>query len=209
MIYRDTPPSPAERIGHRLIFVVVLSLVALLAWSSLGRADDGDPSRAATALALLKAFVAEADLDAADDHAAIAHAMKRLADAKGISQLEQLHAYVSALKPSHKRTSRTEWVLELDSTCARPPSFPSNLHWDECRGRRCTPRRVRCLEALARAHAFLDGELRDPCGGATQWGARDIKADVERAAKAVAAGRWIPARCAKATANAFFVEVRR
>jgi hypothetical protein len=203
-VIQSPPPSLAERIGHRLIAFVVLALAALLA-CSMARGQD-DPSRDATALGLLKAFVAEADLEATDDHAAIAHAMQRRAERRGVSLLEQVHAYVSALKPSHAPTDRTAWVLALESSCVRPEGFPSNLRWDDCQGRRCTPRRVRCLEALERAHAFLDGELRDPCGGATDWGSPRLSSDMARAARAVAAGRWVPARCARNTVNNFYVQ---
>jgi hypothetical protein len=54
----------------------------------------------------------------------------------------------------------------------------------------------------------LTGAVKDPCPAATQWGAR-YGIDMKRAARAVKDGRWIPARCATGTANAFYAEVAR
>ncbi len=150
-------------------------------------------------------MVAEADLEAETDHACMAHALQRRASATDVSLDTMIGLYVSIMKRSHKLTSRSRWVLELDATGRRPPSFPDRLLWDSCRGKRCTSRRDLWLATLERARSFLRGELPDPCH-ADHWGSRVLAADVRRAKRAVREGRWAPAEPSgeTVTVNAFY-----
>lgn len=125
------------------------------------------------------------------DCRAIMHTLKRRAERVGISVADHAQDYVSAFKtglPSRR------WVMELEETCSQPPSWPARLDWEA--------HRPQCVLLFERVRAFVAGESIDPCKGrAWQWGARDLKPDVERAAKA----RWQSVDCGE-TSNAFYSE---
>ncbi len=59
------------------------------------------------------------------------------------------------------------------------------------------------------AAAVLTGNVRNPCVGARDWGARNLPNDVRRAVNAIEAGRWRVVQCEAETANAFYAEVSR
>lgn len=160
---------------------------------------------ACTALMLAQAMVAEADLEYPTDHAAIGWALKRQADRRGVPLEQQIQEYVSAQKPTHAPTPRTRWVLELDATGARPPSFPARLLWDECNGARCVSRRELWRRTLVLAEDVIMERVPDPCG-ADDWGGMRLEADRERAERAVTEGRWERVHCG--TLNAMFRIVR-
>jgi len=154
-------------------------------------------------LTLGQGMVAEADFDRPVDHAALGYVLKRRWQAvctRGPcpSFSDYARTYVSAFKP-HVRSPRVQWVRELTLAGDKPASWPENLSW--------THYRPKWLATLDRAQGVLDGTLADPCGGkASQWGSPLLATDRVRAARAIQAGRWVPARCAGMTANNFYRE---
>lgn len=122
---------------------------------------------------LQRAFVAEADFDAPRDHAAIAHVLQRRADAQGRTLDELTRQYVSVFKVAVAGKPRTKWVRGLTTACEKPDGWPSKeRRWS----------RTACLNVVARARAFLSGDLLDPCAGhADHWGG---SMDVARARRA-------------------------
>lgn len=151
-------------------------------------------------LLLARAALAESDWSA-PDRAALLHVLDRRAKRAGISVEQMAQRYVSAyvVGLSH----RSAWKLTLAADCSEPEGWQRDVEGD------WHGYAKRCARLFEDVRAFQRGELADPCSGATQWGARNLKRDAERAARAVKAGRWLPARCSAPTANAFYREVRR
>ncbi len=116
-------------------------------------AEDGGR----TVQVLVQGAIAEADSNPID-RAVTWHVLKRRAARKGVTIDAMAESYVSAF---HARsTPRLRWVLSVDETCTEPEGFPSNEVW--------SPKR--CARAFKDAHAFLRGELKNPCLGSDQWG---------------------------------------
>jgi hypothetical protein len=147
---------------------------------------------------MVRASVAEADWNPVD-RAANWHSQARTARSKGITLREQLEAYCSAFEV--EPTPRLRWVLALERSCTEPPSWPDNLRWS-----RWEPK---CHRAFADAEAFLRGELRDPCPGATLFGSPNLPTDVANIKQWLASGKVIPAICQKGTSNLYFKRVNR
>ena len=97
---------------------------------------------------------------------------------------------------------RYELALTVDSPRAR---FIRALPWgDSPAWSRADNRRWAELRALVTR--LLDGTEPDPCPTARQFGSRTLRRDRERAARAIAAGRWAYAVCSRRTLNAFYRE---
>jgi hypothetical protein len=112
------------------------------------------PSPGGGVAVLLPVFVAEAGWRAHRSHAAMAHVLQRWASRHGATLEDAANALVWA--HSNARRDRP-WLTRLTPACAEPAGYP--WRW---------PREL-CLAAVARAEAFLRGELRDPSPRATGW----------------------------------------
>jgi hypothetical protein len=124
------------------------------------------------------------------DCRAILHTLKRRADRADISIASHARDYVSAFKTG---LPARRWVLEIEETCSRPPSWPAHLDWEA--------HRYQCVLLFERVRAFVAGDSIDPCRGrAWHWGSRELTPDVERARRA----RWESVDCG--TRNAFYSE---
>lgn len=133
------------------------------------------------------------------DRVALWHVLARRAAAAGVSLEQMATRYVSLLRPAGASLPRGRWVRQVTADCARPAALPASEPWS----------RAQCERVAADAEAFQRGELADPCEHApTQWGMRG-GVDRVRAARAVQAGRWLPAACSSRMGNAFYREVRR
>lgn len=108
-------------------------------------------------LLLARAMVNEAGFDGAADHLAIANYARRLARSHGEPFAVRLVArFTRALAPAHARRNRT-WIAELDRSGNAPASWnESSQPWSARRGQ--------WLATLARADAFLRGEIDAPDG---------------------------------------------
>lgn len=111
-----------------------------------------------TTLALATAYVAEAGWDAATDHAAISHVLKRKADRHGVPLLDVLMRYIASRRV---HDARRPWLYQLRLDATKPRDWPRNLSW--------SAHADRWLACVERARAFLAGTLPDPCG-AEHWG---------------------------------------
>lgn len=197
------------------IAATATALLASMAWRMPVLAEDhtkekrvteaatGTPaptSEAALLLTLVHAALAESAWNATD-RAAQWHLLKRKADRTGKPLDATIRSYVSAFKVG--LSDRSRWKLQLTEACDEPEGWQEGVEgpWSTYV--------KRCGRLFEDARAFLDGTLVDPCARASHWGSRTIRRDAERAARAVKAGRWLPAKCSGRTANAYFVEVRR
>ena len=139
-------------------------------------------------------MIAEAGFTAEADHIAIAYRLAELARERRTTLREIVLAYVSIWKP-HVRTPRARWVRALRPTCVEPDGWPKRWRW----------RPELCRAVFERARAFMRGELKDSCPGASNWGAKNLRSDVERGNRAVREGRWRKLDCP--TSNQFYATV--
>ena len=143
----------------------------------------------ATVLVLAIAMVAEAGWDAAEDHAAIAHVLRKRAERRGVTLQQQAVEYVSAFKVA---TPRSRWLLALNLDATKPDGWPEQLSWSS--------HIPLWLAVVERSRAFLAGTVADPCSaGVVHWGMRG-GVDQERARRA----GMVLARCSSRTRNAFY-----
>lgn len=162
------------------------------------RADDR-----VLATAYLRVFIGEAGWNA-NEHAAIAHTVRRRADRLqarlGWSELQTLRAYArnSLGRP---RTARARWVTSLELDCEQPRSWPHRAPWSVYQGW--------CREAAARAENWVRGYnmMIDPCHGPTEhWGGPRIGTDRNRMGAALLSHRWRIVSCGE-TSNVFLAAV--
>lgn len=125
-----------------------------------------------------------------DDCTAVLYVLMRRADRARVDLSTMAWRY-TALRAS---TPRAELARQLPDGDEPSWSPAYNRRWAALR---------------AHAAAVLAGRVLDPCPGATHWGGLALATDRRRAETAVRAGRWRRVQCARPTANAFFVEVRR
>lgn len=112
----------------------------------------------------LQVLIAEAGWDNHADHAAILHALDRLAQRNREPVADTVRRHISEFRrgfPPHRA-----WIPRLNVACdARPAGWPSALRWDR--------HRVWCAEVVRTIGRHLAGQLADPCDGAPdQWRAR-------------------------------------
>lgn len=193
--------EPENRASISFAVLVFVSSVALFAVALAGTCESR-PARAQsldeTVLVLLRAAVSEADFSR-PDAAATWHVYRRRAIRNGVDVLTMARRYASGFRIAH--TPRLRWVMALDTSCEQPEGWPSDLAWSAWR--------PKCEQIVDDAYAFLQGRLTDPCPGATQFGAPNVRADLVRASNALAEGRWALVVCRPQTANVFYREVRR
>jgi hypothetical protein len=176
-----------ELASHVLLVAIIVALTGLA--GVFARAAYGQ-ERSDARTVLLRAVVAEASW-LERDHRAVLHTLARRAARAGISVEDMALRYCSVFKAPITRT----WVLELDTACERPASWPERLDWEA--------HRVQCELTVERVDAFLAGDSIDPCKGrATHFGACDLAPDV---ANATSAG-WLEIECG--TASCFYAERR-
>jgi hypothetical protein len=187
------PESPLVPIAIALRNILLaLAAGCVLMSTCEGRAQD------TTATTLARLAIGESDWHARDQAAAL-HVVKRRAERAGVS-LEQMATAYSAVF-SGKGSPRKAWVLAIEADCKQPSGWPQRLRWARYA--------QRCRDTFARVERFLRGELPDPCPRAEHFGSRVLRADVERAERAVREGRWTPARCRGETVNAYFARGAR
>lgn len=141
----------------------------------------------ATVLALAVTYVAEAGWDAATDHAAISHVLKRKADRHHVPLLDVLVRYIASRRVTD---TRRPWLYQLRLDATKPRDWPRNLSW--------AAHVDRWLACVERARAFLRGDLRDPCGAEHFGGVMDVPR-----------GRMRIAACSGLTKNTFYTVGRR
>lgn len=150
--------------------------VVLYACDARAQADDE------TTLALAVTYVAEAGWDAANDHAAISHVLKRKADRHGLPLLDVLVRYIASRRI---QDVRRPWLYQLRLDATKPRDWPRNLSW--------AAHIDRWLACVERARSFLAGTLPDPCGAEHFGGVMDVPR-----------GRMQIAACSGLTKNTFF-----
>ena len=124
------------------------------------------------------------------DCAAIAYVIRARAARRGSTFTEMLVAY-SAIDADSPRATFARQLPDGDE-----PTWNArtNARWRQLR---------------RHAAAVLAGNVRNPCVGARDWGARNLPNDVRRAVKAIEAGRWRVVTCTEQTANAFYRRAAR
>lgn len=182
-----------NELQHRVVRCLALGAL-VLAVSAIATTCATHPIKAQEAAELGPITAAHACFVEASwsetDCAALLHVARKRAARRGHSWLQELLRY-SAL---HTRSARVLEVLTWPDADVPGRSTTWNLRWSHLR---------------RYAARVLAGEVPDPCPAATQWGGLALPTDAARAARAVKQGRWIPARCAARTANAFFAERAR
>lgn len=165
-----------------LVVVLALALCGLLVRNAHGQ-DSRPEHVVAASVCWLEASFSETDC------AALLHALLRRAERSDTSFVDMAYRY-SALRRTHERAVLARQLPDGDE-----PTWNTavNRSWAK-------------LRLLAKG--VLEGTVADPCPRSTQWGGMKLKHDVRRAQAAVAAGRWVEAKCAGQTANTFFLEVR-
>lgn len=163
-----------HRMGTRL--VLAASVLGALAFARIsasvhGGVGGGDVAKACDCQAvgagrgaeqevveLQKVFVAEAGWAAPRSHVGMAHVLHRYATAHAIT-IER--AADLLVWPFSNAQADRPWIRYLRMDCSEPDGYP--MRWsEEARGL--------CLRVVARARAFLRGELPDPCRGlANGW----------------------------------------
>lgn len=202
-VRRALKPRGVRAYSNREFFVRAVAVFWVLFWLLVFLRGVAAAEPNEDRLTLGQAMVAEADFERPIDHAALGWVLKRRWLSQGpTAEPESFSAYVRryvSIFKAHVKSPRANWVRELNLDATEPASWPENLSWDVYR--------PKWLAVLDRAQGVMDGTLEDPCR-ASQWGSRTLPADVIRAERALKSGRWIPARCAGATANRFFRELK-
>lgn len=158
----DRPRSP--RAALFVAVLVTLYLVCALAdcgdvdYRLTAVAQDVDE---ATVLVVAQSMVAEGDWRAVDDHAAVAFTLQRLARQRHVSLREHALDYVAAFDSRNKKP-RPIWIRNLNLAAVEPEGWPARASWEA--------HVDLWLAVIERARAFLRGELRNPCPGATDFG---------------------------------------
>lgn len=121
------------------------------------------------------------------DCAAMVYVIKRRAGWAKVSVEDMVWAY-SALDAKNDRARFARKLPDGDLE-----------EWNDRQNRRWAEVRRVALRAF-------EGKAPNPARGATHWGARNIKRDMERAVRAIEAGRWRTVQAP--TLNAFYADVR-
>ncbi|MDD9945041.1 MAG: hypothetical protein OXU20_28620 [Myxococcales bacterium] len=122
-----------------------------------------------THLWLSRAMVAEAGWQAETDHVAIAHVLARrwrraVERWPTLRFIDVIRNYCAGLGDYRRTlTRRQRWLRSLDFQLSEPSGWPRAISWDH---------HVPLWQsALRRSHLWVQGLLRDPCGGrAWHWG---------------------------------------
>lgn len=154
--------------------------------ATAGRIANDD----ATVLVLAMAMVAEANWDAPEDHAAIAHVLLKRATQRGITLQQQAIEYCSAFRVD---TARTRWVLGLRLDAQKPDAWPVRYSWTAHVDRWMT------VIDLARRFVADPSSVPNPCPSARHFGG---SMDAQKAGT-------VPARCSVRTANTFYAVAAR
>jgi hypothetical protein len=139
-----------------------LALATFIVGLTLDQCSPGLPAHAQApdvGLMLARVFVSESGFDGAADHLPIANYTRSLARYWRVPMGVALpRRYTRALAPESERRSRP-WLANLMRNGAEPRSWPhgpNSQPWPE--------RRQQWLDTLARADAFLAGEVDAPPG---------------------------------------------
>jgi len=189
---------------RRLLSAIVTLLWAIILATAIGDACSRRGAKAQTRseLALLSARVCYLEASfRRDDCAALLNVARKRAGVR--------ERFSSSSSWARQNGSKFDRLLNRYSALAAPTArarFIRAFPWGDVLTQP-NAFNARWAELRSFVSRVLSGAQRDPCPHATQWGAR-YGLDKERADRAITAGLWLPARCAKSTANAFYAERR-
>lgn len=172
--------------------LIIVSLGAASAWcgaKSVHASSDLTTMR-------LQMLVAEAGWTVRPDHAAMLHAIGRLASRHGRTVEDTMRRHVSEFHNGFP--ARRRWIGKLTTACVEPAGWPGHK-WADTHQRLCfgLVRHVRLFEA---------GKLKDPCRGSPdQWRSRRHPKLQRRAARK----GWRRIACGRDTLHVFYNSARR
>lgn len=176
-----TPPDTMRRVA---LAVLLLALFATDTHALPIPAEQWTPR---ARLWLSRAQVAEAGWIATTDHDVMAWVLARRWRAlqskfPAIGFTDAVRSYCAGL--GNRTPSRRQlWVRALTTDGSPPSGWPSHVSW--------SAHLPRWRAVVERTDEWAAGRVKDPSRGrADHWGATRLDADVRRAQRAVAAGRW-------------------